>query len=295
MNRALLFALWMGLCVSLPACNSKKDADGEKASAEKKKDDHDHDHNHDHKHGKHDHDHGEHDHDHDHEHAKKDEKDPHAPSEVPLEIFKDIVTASDHAKQIFDNDKARVVQVELHKGESLPLHEGGPRVVYAVTDLDLKFDEVHGGDHTHAHEEKYSAGQVHAHGAGAHGVSNLADGDAEFIVFLRKKGDAFDAAVPEGAQTITEATKFAKRIFDNDEFRVIKVALPPGEKTGKHYVLNRIIYALDDFKASRAGGEGEAQEEEMKKGEVKFREAGYGELHNNSEALAMFLVVEMKK
>ncbi len=170
----------------------------------------------------------------------------------------------------------------------------GPRIVYAQTKLNFKFVEVH-GDHTHGHDAKYAAGTVHGHGAGTHGIENLADAPAKFLVFLRKSSDKFTASVPEGAQTITESTKYAKSLLPNDDFRVIKVALPPGEKIAKHYALNRLVYALGDGKVTYTDADGKSHEHELVAGKVSFHEAGSLAIENSGDSGVVFLVIEMKR
>ena len=206
MWRLFAIATVCGISLSLSACSNgdtKKDGKKKDDQAAAKKDD---------KHKDGDHEHG--------KEGKHNDEDDHSPSDEPLVIVDDVVAASDgHAKEIFANDHARVVAVELHKGESLPLHKGGPRVVYAETALKFKFIEVH-GDHTHAHADDHAAGTVHSHGAGPHGVENLADGDAKFVIFLRKEGDKkFTASVPEDAKTLSESTEHATKLLSNDDFR----------------------------------------------------------------------------
>jgi len=275
--------------------DAKKDAkkDGGQASAKK---DHKHDdHEKDHKDHDHDKDHKDHDHDTDAEHPNENDADDHSPSDKPLVIVDDVVAASNgHAKEEFANDHARVVAVELHAREGLPLHKGGPRVVYAQSDLNFKFIDVH-GDHVHSHKAEWKRGSVHSHGPGAHGIENLADAPAKFLIFLRKAGEKFTASVPADAKTITESTKFATKLLSNDEFRVIKVALPPGEKTGEHYALNRLVYALGSGKLTYTDAEGKQNEQELVEGKTSYHDAGLHEVENTGSKVLVFLVIEMKK
>lgn len=285
MRRALTLLLAVAVCVVFSGCSSGEknntDKPDGKEQAEHKDDHGDHE-------GHGEEGHGDHD-------DKDDAHDPHAPAEKPLVIVPDLVAASDHVTEIFANDHARVFEIELHKGEKLPLHECGAHAVYAVTDLDLSFVEVH-GHHTHSHKDKHSSGSVHAHGAGAHGIDNLADGDAKLIVFERKTGDAFTDAAPADAEAINKVSKFATSLLSgSDDFRVYKVALPTGEKIENHFLLNRIVYALEDGKVTLTDSDGNADPHELKAGQAHYHSAGSGTLENSGDSIVTLLIVEMKR
>ena len=224
----------------------------------------------------------------------KPKPDPHAPSEKPLVIFDDIVAESDHVTEIYADDHARVWAVELHKGDSLPLHKVGPNITYALTDLNITLIEVH-NDHTHDHEQTIAAGTVHGEDAGAYGVKNMADSEGRYVVFVRKDSDAFAASVPADSKPITEVTPAATELDSFDDFRAIHVKLPAGGEIGKHFALNRLIYALGDGSITLSDADGEANSHELKKGEVHFRAAGAGTIKNDGETAVEFLMIEMKR
>jgi hypothetical protein len=103
MIRALVLLLSVA-CIQLVGCSPAKEKKDDQASANKSTTQHD----------KHDDQH-------------TDKVDPHAPSKEPLKIVDDVVQASDHATEKFANDHTRVIEIELHKGEKLPLHKMVPK------------------------------------------------------------------------------------------------------------------------------------------------------------------------
>jgi len=55
------------------------------------------------------------------------------------EIVKDIVKfAPKNTKLVFENDYVKVIEFYLKPGEKLPMHEGGKRIIYALTDYTIK-------------------------------------------------------------------------------------------------------------------------------------------------------------
>lgn len=89
----------------------------------------------------------------------------------------------ENARQLFDNEYARVTQVTLAPGENTPEHAGINRVIYALTDYTLAYTSE-----AEAETEKtFTAGDTHWHEACWHSVANTGEGTAQFLVFALKK------------------------------------------------------------------------------------------------------------
>lgn len=91
----------------------------------------------------------------------------------------DIVEAdTGHAGLLFENEDFRVAHVGLAPGEAQPLHEGGWRAVYSLTDYTISWQE---GDQPVV-SKQWAAGQAHWHEPGPHKAVNSGDTPAEWLV-----------------------------------------------------------------------------------------------------------------
>lgn len=83
---------------------------------------------------------------------------------------------------LLDDAFAEVHRVTLQPGAALPPHQGYARAVYALTGYTVEFT---GDDGTR--EQRFEAGEAHAHAAGDHTVENAGDTVAEFLVVEFKR------------------------------------------------------------------------------------------------------------
>ena len=108
---------------------------------------------------------------------------------VPLpegaaDVVEDVADAAPkHGKVVFANDFMRLVQVTLPAGGSIPMHDGRPRAIYAMTDYTLEFEEE-GGEKS---VTEFVSGEAVFHPRGRHAVANTGDTDARYLVFGLKK------------------------------------------------------------------------------------------------------------
>jgi hypothetical protein len=82
------------------------------------------------------------------------------------------------AKLLLENQHMRVTEVTVRPGEKQPLHQGLHRVVYSLTDYQIRM----GGD-----EYQFQSGDVHFHGPGEHAVENTSGTMARYVVFELRK------------------------------------------------------------------------------------------------------------
>lgn len=85
----------------------------------------------------------------------------------------------EHAELRFEDDLVRAIFVELAEGEETALHMGGPRVILALRDYRIRYEE----EGSEAIERALEAGSVHWHDAGEHKVSNIGESVARYMVF----------------------------------------------------------------------------------------------------------------
>ena len=94
---------------------------------------------------------------------------------APCEVAKE---SPKNANVAFENNDGRVVEVTLGPGETLASHFGGNRVVYSLSDYQIRMGES---------EIRFRSGQAHWHDACEHQVENTGQTTARFLVFELKR------------------------------------------------------------------------------------------------------------
>jgi quercetin dioxygenase-like cupin family protein len=81
-------------------------------------------------------------------------------------MARDVVqVAPGAAKVIFENDKVRVIEIKIRKGQKLPMHSHVPNLIYAVTSGKWKSTSGEGKSElskVKAGESSWSEGTTHA-------------------------------------------------------------------------------------------------------------------------------------
>jgi hypothetical protein len=86
---------------------------------------------------------------------------------------------------IFENDYAKVSKISLAPGEAQATHEGEKRLIYALTDYSIDWEEQ--GEKLGT--KSWKKGDVHFHEAGTHAAKNNGNTLAEWLVFTKKSTD----------------------------------------------------------------------------------------------------------
>ncbi len=73
-------------------------------------------------------------------------------------------------------------KVNLPKGESIATHSGINRIVYSLSDYDLKYDSDTEGQV----DKQFKVGDIHWHEACMHSLENNGDTDASYLVVSYK-------------------------------------------------------------------------------------------------------------
>ena len=209
------------------------------------------------------------------------------------QVYDDLTQApGNQAEVLLSNEYARVLLVNLKAGEKQPLHRGGNRTIYSLSDYTLQWTE---GEEP-ATAKQWKAGEVHWHAAGVHRAENTGQADASYLVIERT-----DQALPEcdlsdlNADVNQASPDYAVQLFDNDFVRVTQVTLAPEEGTPEHAGINRVVYALTDYTLTYSSDE-EAQKDKMfKAGDTHWHEACWHSVANSGETTAQFLVFALKK
>lgn len=92
-------------------------------------------------------------------------------------------SSPEHGQVLLDNEAVQVTEVNLEAGQSTGRHQGGYRVIYALSDYTVRWTE---GDADPA-EVNWSAGEAHWHQPAIHEVENTGDSPARYLVvtFMR--------------------------------------------------------------------------------------------------------------
>jgi len=91
------------------------------------------------------------------------------------------------------------------------------------------------------------------------------------------------------------APKNCKVLLDNDQVRVVRVVLKPGEKLPMHSHPNNVVYSLSGGKAKYTLADGKTEERELKAGQTTWSEAVSHSTENSGTTESRSLVFELKK
>jgi quercetin dioxygenase-like cupin family protein len=91
------------------------------------------------------------------------------------------------------------------------------------------------------------------------------------------------------------APKNCKVLLDNDQVRVVRVVLKPGEKLPMHSHSAHVVYSLSGAKAKYTLADGKTEEREVKAGQTTWSEAVSHSTENIGTTDSRALVFELKK
>ncbi|MEM1042205.1 MAG: hypothetical protein AAGI91_06195 [Bacteroidota bacterium] len=193
-------------------------------------------------------------------------------------------------ESLLADDPIHVHRVTLAPGDSLPPHEGGERVVYALGDLPALVFAT-GGERE---ARSFTAGEVHRHDAGVHSVANESEAPGAFVVFERRgalpEAEAEgDTELPDVGEGVTDEI-----LFDDDFAEVHRVTLQPGASLPPHQGFARAVYALSGYTVEFTGPDG-TREQRFEAGEAHTHGPGDHTVENAGDTVAEFLVVEFKR
>lgn len=207
-------------------------------------------------------------------------------------VVEDIVAAApEMTSVVFENDFVTAVEFTLKPGETLPLHKGGNRAIYSLSDYKIKWTE--GKEVT---ETEWTKGEAHWHYAVDHAVENIGETDARYLVVTRK-----DMALPaaEGYDISQDAsyldTDHSQNIFENDYVRIIEVNIPVGEAQPMHHGVNRLIYSLTPYRIKYTSDKMETKESTMEPGTAHWHTADKHAVENIGETEVRYVIFEFKQ
>ena len=191
---------------------------------------------------------------------------------------------------LFENNYVKVDEFMLKPGDKLPLHEGGQRAVYALSDYTIRWTE---GDQVT--EKTWQKGEAHWHDVIEHAVENIGDTDARYLVVTRKETNLPESGDYMIAQDASQEDKTHSRsVFENEHIRIIEVKLAPGESQSMHHGINRLIYSLTPCAISYTSDQMNAKESTLEAGDIHWHQADKHSVANTGETEAHYLIVEFK-
>ncbi len=160
------------------------------------------------------------------------------------QVVEDIVRAApDKVKMVYENEFAQLMHVRLEAGESLPMHEGQERAIYALGEYQLEWTD---GETTK--QSNWKKGQMHWHEAGKHAVKNVGSRPAEYLVVQRTGEKLPECDMRALANDVYEVVPdMTTPVFDNAKLRVTKVTLAACAIIPDHARSNRWLSALSEY------------------------------------------------
>jgi quercetin dioxygenase-like cupin family protein len=190
---------------------------------------------------------------------------------------------------LLENAYAEAFTVTLEPGQSLAPHEGAARVVYSLSDYQLRYTQ--GGTRR---DSSWRTGDVHTHAAGVHGIENIGTTPARLLMVARRPA-ALPAAPSATASTgKVEGGSMTVRL-DDDGFRVSELSLAVGATLPRHPGLARVVYALSDYTIRYASVGAPPKETSVRAGEAHWHDADEHEITNVGTTEARFLIVQFKR
>lgn len=201
---------------------------------------------------------------------------------------------SEYVTILYEAPFARVHRIDLPTGAAIGSHEGGDRVIYAVTGYTVRLDT----SDAEGRERSFETGDVHFHSGGVHSVVNTGTGDASYLVFERTE-EALGDVSPDGETLDTMSMPDGathKVLLENDRAIVHRITLDPGASLPPHAGYPRIVYALTEYTLAFIDLEtDERRERSFTEGDLHDHGAGMHQVENDGDSPAEYLVVAFKR
>lgn len=91
--------------------------------------------------------------------------------------------SAEFANVLIDNDEFKVIEVTLPVNAKIPMHSGVNRVIYSLSDYQIMYNSTKEGEI----EKTFKSGDIHWHEACQHGLENLGQTEAKYLVVSYKE------------------------------------------------------------------------------------------------------------
>ena len=196
-----------------------------------------------------------------------------------------------HTKVIYANEFARVVRLDLHSQESIPMHNTEPRLVYILNDYQITLHE--NGKDTVLQRKQ---GEIHWHGSQAHSWTNTGDNIASCLIISRTDKMLPDYAASNLEHDVAHVENVnSQLLFENDYVRTVKVTLPVGGEIPTHEGINRLMIALNNFDIELTTADNVSLPLSLTTEEARWFLQGEHSIKNIGETEAEYLIISFKK
>jgi quercetin dioxygenase-like cupin family protein len=192
-----------------------------------------------------------------------------------------------HHKVIFENDQVRVVRYLIPAGETAARHSHPNCVAVFLTDATARVTTDDGA----VKGVQGKAGTAAWRTAVTHVYQNTGTTPIEGVLIEPK---APHSALPAGSvDETTLPTKHAKVEFENEQVRVVRYIIAPGQKIPMHGHTDNVQVALTDSHAN-VTADNKTTPVQIKAGEVRWRPATQHTVENTGDKPIEGILVEMK-
>ncbi len=193
-----------------------------------------------------------------------------------------------HHKVEFENDQVRIVRWSIAPGDKTGNHSHPHNLNIPLTDYFAKVATPDGK----TDEVRFKAGSATWRESGIHIVENLGNQPMTGILIEPKKPSSSRPAGTHDA--IAADPKHSTLLFENEQLRVIRERLAPGEKAPMHGHPDNVQVLLTDTKANIITADGKTALKVGKAGDVAWRPATQHAGENIGDEALEQIVVEMK-
>ncbi len=193
-----------------------------------------------------------------------------------------------HHQVVFENDQVRVVHYLIAPGDKTAKHSHPESVNILLTDAHARVT----GEDGKTTDSQGKAGATAWRPAVTHVFENVGDKPIEGVLVEPKKPHS--ARPPGSADETTLSGGVSKVEFENDQVRVVRYRLEPGQKIAMHGHPDNVQVALTDAKANATTPDGKTTPGEMKAGQVRWRPALQHSVENTGDKPFEGILVEMK-
>jgi quercetin dioxygenase-like cupin family protein len=201
------------------------------------------------------------------------------------------VHMSESVTSLFENEYVRVLRFDVAQGVKLPMHEGRKRLIYSLSDYKIAWSEA-GQPET---VKSWKTGEVHTHDAVEHGLTNVGETPASFLVFERSETELPEPAAAQPNDAAEADAGHAGLLFEDENYRVVRVHLAPGESQPLHEGGWRAIYSLTDYEIGWQEGGNPELSKQWSAGQAHWHEPGPHRATNSGDTPAEWLVVTFKQ
>jgi quercetin dioxygenase-like cupin family protein len=209
------------------------------------------------------------------------------------DVVEDITASAPRiAKVAFENEYVRGIEFTLRPGQTLPIHEGQPRVVYSLADYQILWTE---GDAAPV-ERTWKKGDVHWHDAVPHAVENLGTTVAKYLVVTRRNTPLPSSEpyrLTDDAASVDP--RHATVVFENEHVRITDVRIPVGERQPVHDGGYRLIYSLSAYTIKYESDQHGTRATRWKPGMAHWHEPDAHAVENAGNHFVHFVIFAFKR